>query len=255
MPSKLKSDSYDESFDLEQYDREGGNEDSQRIKRDDISGMRREIGNLEVSQNIARKQTLVGIVCLLLVGISTLGLLSYVVISQMITSDRSGVVTKCEDGWVSDGDLLGMGCLWFEKLPMNYTKARIICNDMDAHMVEVHTRAQFSFLRGILESIGGSTWWGGASDEISEGTWLWENSETTVQNWIWASQGSQPSGDTKENALCFHGPFDYYAADWILGGVGDGVVCQKDGDSTTMSELSDLDHSKNPSTSNDIPGP
>ena len=48
----LKSDSYDESFDLEQYEREGGNEDSQRIKRDDISGMRREVGNLEVSQNI-----------------------------------------------------------------------------------------------------------------------------------------------------------------------------------------------------------
>ena len=158
MPSKLKSDSYDESFDLEQYEREGGNEDSQRIKRDDISGMRREIGNLEVSQNIARKQTLVGVACLLLIGISTLGLLSYVVIGQMITSDRPGIVTKCEDGWVSDGDLLGMGCLWFEKAVMNYPRARNICSSMGSHMVEVHTRAQLNFVRGILKALGGNTW-------------------------------------------------------------------------------------------------
>ena len=237
MPSKLKSDSYDESFDLEQYEREGGNEDSQRIKRDDISGMRREIGNLEVSQNIARKQTLVGVACLLLIGISTLGLLSYIFIGQMITSDRPGIVTKCEDGWVSDGDLLGMGCLWFEKAVMNYPRARNICSSMGSHMVEVHTRAQFNFVRGILKALGGNTWWAGATDEQSEGSWVWTHSETPVQSWIWHS--SQPSGDTKENAFCFHGPYDYNGADWQLANGGDGVVCQIREDS--VEAMSDRD--------------
>ena len=239
MPSKLKSDSYDESFDLEQYEREGGNEDSQRIKRDDISGMRREIGNLEVSQNIARKQTLVGVACLLLIGISTLGLLSYVVIGQMITSDRPGIVTKCEDGWVSDGDLLGMGCLWFEKAVMNYPRARNICSSMGSHMVEVHTRAQLNFVRGILQALGGNTWWAGATDEQAEGSWVWTHSETPVQSWIWASQGAQPSGDIKENGFCFHGPYNYEGADWPLENAGDGVVCQIREDS--IEAMSDRD--------------
>ena len=206
MPSKLKSDSYDESFDLEQYEREGGNEDSQRIKRDDISGMRR-------------------------------GLLSYIFIGQMITSDRPGIVTKCEDGWVSDGDLLGMGCLWFEKAVMNYPRARNICSSMGSHMVEVHTRAQFNFVRGILKALGGNTWWAGATDEQSEGSWVWNHSRTPVQRWIWHS--SQPSGDTKENGFCFHGPYNYEGADWPLENAGDGVVCQIREDA--IEEMSDRD--------------
>ena len=47
-----------ESFDLEQYEREGGKEEG--IKREDISDMRREIGNLDINLQKARRNTKIG---------------------------------------------------------------------------------------------------------------------------------------------------------------------------------------------------
>ena len=49
----IPEDSRNESFDLEQYEREGGKDGG--IKQDDISAMRREIGNLELSLEKARR--------------------------------------------------------------------------------------------------------------------------------------------------------------------------------------------------------
>ena len=70
-----------ESFDLEQYEREGGKEEG--IKREDISDMRRKIGNLDINLQKARRNAKIGnigIFCLFLMIIG--GIVIVLLISE-----------------------------------------------------------------------------------------------------------------------------------------------------------------------------
>ena len=229
-----------ESFDLEQYEREGGKEEG--IKREDISDMRREIGNLDINLQKARRNTKIGnigIFCLFLMIIG--GIVIVLLISEapcpeiscpicvnLMTYPSNQEDIECEDGWIKSGYSLGLGCLWFEKSQMNYTTASDFCRNKDSHMVEVFTPKQLNFVANRLKEQGGDTWWGGGHIEKLDGAWVWKwtHSGKRIEEWIW-DQTQPNGGDGDMQGFCFYGPYNYWGADWGYSGVADGVVCEK----------------------------
>ena len=45
-------------------------------------------------------------------------------------------------------------------------------------------------LQVLKEQQGTSNWWGGATDEAIEGTWIWPQSQASVGDFIWG--GNDP---------------------------------------------------------------
>ena len=112
----------------------------------------------------------------------------YFVVFPLLTSviTRGATVspslTSCEKGW-SDGASVGLGCLYFERgESMTYSAAKQYCNTRHSDLLELEAEDQMEYV-GRLISIGGKTWWGGASDEDQEGEWAWQVSGNPLEQW------------------------------------------------------------------------
>ena len=116
----------------------------------------------------------------------------------------------CGDGWV-DGHSVGMGCLLFKKTLKSHSEAKTFCQGyQNSALVEVYSPDQLNFLRGKLSALG-SDWWGGATDERTEGSWHWPRSGAGVVQGVWAP--GYPSRNSNQNFFCFSQQFDFYGVD------------------------------------------
>ena len=250
----IPEDSRNESFDLEQYDREGGKDGG--IKQDDISAMRREIGNLELSLEKARRNTKIGnigILCLLVIGVLVVVLLTFIftdvfkcphcsarihsghleINSTNQSTPRPDTTTTqatklgCEVGWLDAGST-NMGCLYFESITKRKPdQALRFCEERGAHLVETINQEQLDFVRmqlQVIEEQQGTAinWWGGAVDENRNGNWMWPNSKVSLGDFIWG--GGDPDGG--QFYFCYYARWDYKGADYPFN-YDLGLICQK----------------------------
>src|SRR3990172_6587865 len=115
-------------------------------------------------------------------------------------------------------------------MPLSWHEAREYCTGLDGHLVTISSSAENQFVYEMLP------WsWLGATDEVSEGTWLWITGEPwEYENWAPGEPNNccppeycGGTGCTPEHYLTFWG--DPYIGEW--NDVPDGVsyfVCEWD---------------------------
>ena len=96
---------------------------------------------------------------------------------------------------------------------LTYRQAETFCENRNMKLIEIESMKQWELLVDKLKSISdnvewtewGQTrlyykgWWGGATDEAEEGTWVWTQSGKPVGNFTWFHD--QPdNGQSIENA-------------------------------------------------------
>ena len=118
-------------------------------------------------------------------------------------------------GW-EDGRSVGLGYLWFEKdAHLTHSEAVKFCEKKHGHLIEIDSQAQLDYVVNTLKIISKNVrvfplgfshakgWWGGATDEDKEGTWLWEESGAPVQSFVWGTNPQQPNSHGDEDNFCF----------------------------------------------------
>ena len=86
----------------------------------------------------------------------------------------------CPEGW----DLFQNSCYYFsdrKNKPNKFTKALIACQDMDAYLVEIESKAEDDFIieKALSLATGdgdGLDYWIGAEDSDGDGIWKWATS-------------------------------------------------------------------------------
>ena len=75
---------------------------------------------------------------------------------------------------------------FFSKTKMNWAAARDDCLRRGAYLVEVESKEEDDFLRGILLTEGEINHWMGGNDLSKEGQWVWQqsNKPLTYTNWL-----------------------------------------------------------------------
>ena len=120
-----------------------------------------------------------------------------------------------KEGW-EDGRSVGLGFLWFEKeAQLTHPEAVRFCEKKNSHLIEIDSQAQLDYVVNTLKIISKNVrvfplgfshakgWWGGATDEDKEGTWLWEESRAPVQSFVWATNPQQPNSHGDEDNFSF----------------------------------------------------
>lgn len=101
----------------------------------------------------------------------------------------------CAEGWV-DAFVLGMGCLYLLQEPLPWEDAGNTCKSLGGQLVEIDNEEQLAFLQQGLNFADGAHWttahywWTAANDKTLEGDWVWANSNTAVDSFLWSE--SQP---------------------------------------------------------------
>lgn len=144
------------------------------------------------------------------------------------TTTTQAPALGCEVGWLDAGST-GLGCLYFEITKRSHAAAKKYCQDRTAHLVEVLTQEQLDFIRMQLQVIeeqqGTFDWWGGATDEAQEGTWIWPEAQASVGDFIWG--GNDPDGGESQDYFCFYHSYDYMGVDYPETDKSNPLICQK----------------------------
>ena len=86
--------------------------------------------------------------------------------------------------------LLFPDCTWYD--------AREYCESQNGQLAEISTTDTFNFVKFLAKNVFKTgNWWVGASDERTEGTWLWKYSKIVVEESMW--QSGQPNEGTVGN--------------------------------------------------------
>ena len=119
----------------------------------------------------------------------------------------------CEEGWVGDegwmveGEVVNMGCLWFEQKQMTPDESAEFCKtNKSARLVEIYTKLQMTFLKAKLNALNTSLYsstyfWIGATDKLNEGQWLWRSSNIGVDAFVFYSNSYGYSNHANEDDL------------------------------------------------------
>ena len=193
-----------------------------------------DVKKIQIGQLKIFKCFLIGGCCMFLILVSLLALL-IVNVNSLSTGPeaiKESLSTLCEDtGWVN-GKSVNLGCLWFEKSNMDYYVAENFCAIKEAHLVEILSSDQMDFMaeKLNLHGYGNKTtfWWGGATDEAKEGTWIWSQSGLEVGPFVWGE--AEPSLNADRNLLCFNSKTDFLGDD-CQGDCNDCnyfTICQKE---------------------------
>ena len=112
---------------------------------------------------------------------------------------------------------------------MSHAAAKRYCQNRTAHLVEVLNQEQLDFIRMQLQVLkeqqGTSNWWGGATDEATEGTWIWPQSQASVGDFIWG--GNDPDGGESQDYFCFYASYSYDYMGIDCPDASHQLICQK----------------------------
>ena len=142
-------------------------------------------------------------------------------LAATFTVFQGAAASECTENWEDASDI-GLGYLWFETSEtMNYADAVTFCKDRDSRLIEIDSQEQLNFtmekLLTISEDVAWQSfpegvpwetplqykaWWGGATDTVEEGSWVWTQSGNPVQDFIWQSKQPNSKGGY-QNYLCF----------------------------------------------------
>ena len=138
--------------------------------------------------------------------------------------------TNCDNanGWLNAGH--GVGCLWFPESRLekySYANAQEFCASKDGYLIELHSKEQMDLIRATLNNkqFWGYTW-GGATNVDKEGCWMWGNSNTKVESFVWFNQ-TEPENSVWKNYFCFNSNGNKYYGDACAGDLLGMPVCQK----------------------------
>ena len=98
-----------------------------------------------------------------------------------------------DEGWMVEGEVVNMGCLWFEPTQMNIQDAVEFCTtNKSSRLVEIYTQLQMTFLQTKMKALNTSIFptkyfWTGATDEKNEYQWLWRSNDIGVEAFVWYS--------------------------------------------------------------------
>ena len=124
-----------------------------------------------------------------------------------------GSKSDCDHKW-KDGTTLDLEKLWFEtSKKLFYLDAISFCENRNMQLIEIKSQGQWELVVNKLKSISenvewtewGQTglyykgWWGGATDEAEEGTWVWTQSGKPVGNFTWAEDQPDNHGNGGED--------------------------------------------------------
>ena len=87
-------------------------------------------------------------------------------------------------------------CYFFSKTKRTWANARDDCIRRGAYLVEVESKEEDDFLRGIIMPEGHANHWMGGNDLLREGQWVWHQSgkPLTYTNWSAQQPSNIPSG-------------------------------------------------------------
>ena len=181
----------DDAFDIEYYERTGGNEAG--IQTEKIENIQRELSNTNMKLNNMSKHSLVRFLLLLVLLGGVTILLSVMFVSrgggteshaEMVTSTAAPAPTaaSCPGGW----SLFARRCYKYFNTPVDtWLEARDLCITMGGDLASVPNQETNDFLVSKIRSpafVGG----------MKLGNWTWsDGSAFTYTNW----GNGQPSGD------------------------------------------------------------
>lgn len=112
-----------------------------------------------------------------------------------------------KDGWHS----FNLACYKiFGEVKMSWNNARQHCEDLNSILATVHSPDENEFVSSLPTTAAGFTYaWIGASDAVSEGSWVWVDGKSWggYENWY----GNNPNGGDHGNCgllMIYNGQWD-----------------------------------------------
>ena len=135
---------------------------------------------------------------------------------------------SCGEGFAyQNGDI----CYSYMTDVKTWTDADTVCTLLGGYMAEVRTEEQNRYIEGILyERASGNNVWLGATDQVTEGSWYWATSDTTLSFSYWGD--GQPGSGRGGNCLMFS-DHDKHWADGDCG-VKLPFICQRHVDAVVV---------------------
>ena len=105
---------------------------------------------------------------------------------------------------------------------MTYEDAITFCMERNSRLIEIYTPEQMNFTKEKLMPLNGKVdwqtnwgepyhwkaWWGGATDKVDEGTWIWESGKPLpLDSFVWGTQSDggfdEPNNYGNQDYFCF----------------------------------------------------
>ena len=99
---------------------------------------------------------------------------------KQVINEKLGHVASCSDGWTSFGE----HCYFFSSDTKTWDDALDFCHHRESHIVEITKEAKVNFLVQNSKASYSAHYsiWVGANDRKTEGTFVWQTSNTSVPN-------------------------------------------------------------------------
>ncbi|XP_046363217.1 C-type lectin mannose-binding isoform-like isoform X1 [Haliotis rufescens] len=123
----------------------------------------------------------------------------------------AGQVT-CPDSWTH----YGSSCYAFYNMKANFIEASSLCSSFGgSYLAEIETEGENLHIKAYMQlqnTDGVDGVWLGGNDIMSEGLWVWDKSETSIQYFDWGSGQPDDSG-SKQNCMSLWKHFAFKWAD------------------------------------------
>ncbi|KAK7500077.1 hypothetical protein BaRGS_00008624 [Batillaria attramentaria] len=93
----------------------------------------------------------------------------------------AGAEGECGAGWTH----YGSSCYLLKLDPALWTEAKVICNAVHGHLVEIGSAEENNFLKNLLHDHNVSRAWMGLEDFVVEGEFVWTTSQETPKYTNW----------------------------------------------------------------------
>ncbi|XP_052764758.1 perlucin-like [Mya arenaria] len=126
-----------------------------------------------------------------------------------VQNTQGRTFTLCPDGWLANRG----SCYWFGHIetPMDFTTAEEYCRHHSSHLVHVNNSDENDFLKDRLRQLRPSHFWMGLTDELTEGHWVWSDTDTTAP---FLNFNPSEQAHSTEDCVIFARNYDYTWADY-----------------------------------------
>lgn len=118
-----------------------------------------------------------------------------------------GTEMKCPNGWQKFQD----SCYFHGTEKVTWHDAKKKCEDAGGYLAEVQSEPENEFILQLWPKDSAAKYgpWLGASDEGTEGKWIWAKSGEALDYTKWLVHTKEPNGGTGENCLHTRQEFDW----------------------------------------------
>ncbi|BFZ25369.1 hypothetical protein BsWGS_28408 [Bradybaena similaris] len=133
------------------------------------------------------------------------------------------VLGQCQPGWYH----FGQSCYTYGESMVTFASAQEICQFYSAHLAEIGSASENTFLQTIAKNKSGNAVWIGATDIMNEGIWLWLSSGHRMFTFLdWAPHQPDDTG-AGEDCLGLYGTASYHWNDFPCNQLGT-FLCEID---------------------------